>query len=196
MSSLNSHPPKYPECINLGTSYYDVCHWSPPYPWIAEPKEFEKLLLEQEAARELLLACLSLEEQQHTGGACPEWYIQIHVDMVLLTWMVDFHPKISRYLYQSVMGNSNDNITKYEYVNSLVYQSETFAGVQKETPVGTGRTLWWKFCWVHRFCSVPKASFLLRNQWAFRSCQAQERRPGGSSISTRYGAPKRPKIHW
>lgn len=110
--------------------------------------------------------------------------------------MVDFHPKISRYLYQSVMGNSNDNITKYEYVNSLVYQSETFAGVQKETPVGTGRTLWWKFCWVHRFCSVPKASFLLRNQWAFRSCQAQERRPGGSSISTRYGAPKRPKIHW
>lgn len=121
---------------------------------------------------------------------------EIHVDMVLLTWMVDFHPKISRYLYQSVMGNSNDNITKYEYVNSLVYQSETFAGVQKETPVWTGRTLWWKFCWVHRFCSVPKASFLLRNQWAFRSCQAQERRPGGSSISTRYGAPKRPKIHW
>lgn len=30
-------------------------------------KEFEKLLLEQEAARELLLACLSLEDQQHTG---------------------------------------------------------------------------------------------------------------------------------
>ena len=166
-------------------------HWSPPYPWIAQPKEFEKLLLEQEAARELLLACLSLEEQQHTGWACPEWYIQIHIYIWYIYWheRLIFIGKLVGTHTNPSMGNSNDNITKYEYVNKWFGLSKWNVCRCAKRNTSWNGPLWWKFCWVHRFCSVPKASFLLRNQWAKELSGTREKARGVPAFPQDMGPP-------